>query len=253
MKARTILPGAVLVLLLAVASPASGGGGTWLLNGDPSAFAAFSPGQQIEATATLWLESVRENGSNGDFHGGPQHGPFFGWLVRSRPGSYPVPLPEDALYVGDVVFLETDHQKVMDVSLSFRMPDLEPGNYEIVACNDGCERQIADIMATGFTVMEDPGQAVLASRVARLDHRLMVTRMRLKDKGTDLQRIQNSFEHEVDLLRNRIDDLEAQPIAIEEPSPAPIGTWPVVATAVFVALAIIMVFGARGKQASLEI
>ena len=255
MKARTVLVVVVLALLLViVVPPAFAGGATWLLNGEPSTFAAFAPGQLIEATASIWLPSVKEEGSNGDFHGGPQHGPYYGWVfARPRPNEqFPPPLPDDSVYVGEVVFQETDEPKTMALSLTFELPELAPGDYGLVTCNEGCERQIADIWMTGLTVAEDAGQALLASRIERFEHQMRETRARLSDKTDDIQRLRADFEIEIRRLQDRIADLGARPAAAREPAHQTIPMWPVVATAVFVVLAIVMVFGSRGNQASLE-
>lgn len=255
MRARAVIPGTILVVLLViVVLPASAGGATWLLNGEPSTFAAFAPGQQVEATASIWLPSVREEGSNGDFHGGPQHGPYYGWVfARPRPHEqFPPPLPDDPVFVGEVVFHETDEPKLMALSLTFELPELAPGEYGLVTCNEGCERQIADLWMTGFTVVEDAGQALLASRVERLEHRLGETRGRISDKADDIQRLRADLEMEVRALEDRIEDLNARPAVAREPARQAIPTWPLVATAVFVVLAIVMVFSSRGNQASLE-
>ena len=255
MKTRAVIPCTVLVLLMVIpVPPASAGGATWMLNGEPSTFAAFAPGQVIEATASIWLPSVKEEGSNGDFHGGPQHGPYYGWVFeRPRPHEqFPPPLPDNSILIGEVVFHETDEPKMMALSLTFELPELPPGEYGLVTCNEGCERQIADIWMTGFTVVEDAGQAMLASRVERLEHQLRETRGRVSDKADDIQRLRSDLEMEIRTLEGRIEDLSARPAAAGEPGRQAIPTWPLVATAVFVVLAVVMIFGSRSSQASLE-
>jgi len=244
----------MVVLLVVAAAPASAGGATWALNGMESPFAAVAPGQTIEASASLWMPIVREKGSNGEFYGGPQHAPFYGWIFR-RPdpaANYPPPLPDDAILVGEVVFHDTSDPKRMELSLTFEMPEVPPGEYGLVTCNEGCERQIGDIWMTRFTVAEDVAQAVLTRRVNRLDYMLTDARMRLKDKTGDLQLLRSRSAAEIEALQDKLEELRARPAATREPARIPVGTWPFVAAAIFVALAGIAHFGTRDRASPLE-
>lgn len=254
MKRTAYLATAIFLMSIVAVPSASAGGATWVLNDMDSPFVAVAPGQTIRATASLWMPIVRENGRNGAFYGGPQHGPFYGWIFH-RPdpaASYPPPLPDDAILVGEVAFKDSSHPKRLDLSLVFEMPEIPPGEYGLVTCNEGCERQIGDIWMTRFTVAEDVAQAVLTRHVNRLDHKLRDARMRLKDKTGDLQRFRSRSASEIAALEEELEELRARPLATREPSRVPVGTWPFVAASIFVALAAIALFGTRGRTTSLE-
>lgn len=254
MKRTAYLATAIFLISIVAVPSASAGGATWVLNGMHSPFAAIAPGQTIRATASLWMPIVRESGRNGQFYGGPQHAPFYGWIFH-RPdpsAAYAPPLPDDAIQVGEVVFHETDEPKMMRLSLTFEMPDVPPGEYGLVTCNEDCERQIGDLWMTRFTVAEDVAQAVLTRRVNRLDYKLTDARMRLKDKTDDLQRLRSRSASEIAALEEELEELRARPLATREPSRVPVGTWPFVAASIFVALAAIALFGTRGRTTFLE-
>jgi hypothetical protein len=142
--------------------------------------------------------------------------------------TYPPPLPENALYVGDVVFSDTDDQQVMDVTLDFVMPDLEPGEYYLLHCNDPCSRQIGDTMSTAITVVADQGQAFLASRMYRQDRVLFNLRYRAREEMNNLRGVTGRLERTVDSMELKIASLERRLELASRPESAsePQSLWP---------------------------
>lgn len=221
-RAGLLLVAAASTLLVG-GDTARAGGGTWAFEDQGlNREAIFIPGDHVRAYTSLTLEGVvsRAKYKSGAYWGGPEHGPYFGYisgpsLPRARPTAPPI--PDGALQVGEVRFTETRRSGVLDVTLEFVMPELEPGYYTLHHCNNPCTRQIGDTMSTPFTVVQDRGQALLAGRLQRLERRDMSFRFRMEDRVEDLQKRNAEVESEIQDLQTRLKELEGKPAAATPP------------------------------------
>jgi hypothetical protein len=169
-------------------------------------------GEPVHAWAGLWLDGVEDHGDQDIFWAGPEEGPFYGYIVPAHPidDAFPPPLPDNALYVGEVVFSGTDDSQIMDVNLDFVLPDLEPGEYYLLHCNDPCTRQIGDTMSTRITVVEDQGQAFIADRMNRFDRTLINLRARSGNRVHNLESVASRLSSQVNSMEAQLATLERQ-------------------------------------------
>ena len=161
MKRLTLALAAVLVLLgaLAAAGPAAAGGSTWEFDA-----ARYQPGDRATARAAVgW-----------DPDGGrytPDVGPFGAWLWRFDPRViHPYgTIPDDAVWVADVVIsLDPYEQNGVlfgphHVTVEFTVPDLPPGRYELLHCNDPCTSTLGDLTFGGFRIVAPPSPPTTSS------------------------------------------------------------------------------------------
>lgn len=122
---------AALVIVVAFASPAWAGG-TWLeLDKD-----GYQPGERAIATADV---------SHGSL-GWVDDGPFYAYLdeANSVPATSDVSLGQ----------LQLDSRTDTDVfvTLDFQVPDVAPGVYAIVYCNDPCTEGLGSLIGGQITV-----------------------------------------------------------------------------------------------------
>jgi hypothetical protein len=161
------------------------------------------------------------------------------------------------MMVGEVRFTETKDPQVLDVSLDFVMPELQPGYYTLHHCNDPCTRQIGATMSTPITGVEDRGQALLAARVERLDSQILRFQPRLRNV-IDRRRSENigleseigSLQGEIASLETKIDALQ-RTVTISERESEASDSIPVAwgwGTAVFLLLTLIAVVGTRHRS-----
>lgn len=245
--AGVVVAGALLLLALAPGRAAAGGA-LWGFEGHPiHGEAIFVPGDDVRARGAVGLQEISPKQPGDAFSAGPEHGPFYGYIsARTGPswGPYAPPLPEDAMLVGEVRFTESKHPQVLDLSLDFVMPDLEPGYYTLHHCNDPCTRQIGSMMSTPITLVEDRGQALLAARLYRLERRDQALRPRLDNQIDKLSSENAGLESDITALQNKIDKLEDEPVATP-PSPEP-SMWTAVGWGIagaVLALLIVVAFG----------
>jgi hypothetical protein len=143
---RTILT--LVLASLAVVLPAQGaaGGGNWLgFRGDPGAGssggggggnlgtygAVAYVGQQIVAYTGIYVMNPdrRERLEN--------VGPFYAWLSPGEAYMNDTNLPADAIRLAPFT-MRFDGSNDVPVSARFTVPDVPPGQYEVVVCNDPC-------------------------------------------------------------------------------------------------------------------
>lgn len=149
--------GTVPVLAMGVAalalatSPASAGGSTLTFEQD-----SYRVGEVAYGVAPVGYAH------NADL-GAPEDGPFFLHLVsssavsESRPRPY---VPDGAVRVGKVEFRKgpvqvpgTDHLTGPDhVVTEFTVPDLAPGTYATIVCNEPCRTSIGDVVFGLFVI-----------------------------------------------------------------------------------------------------
>lgn len=238
----TVIGGSLII----PAPPAFAGGAHWAFEGH---FQEIDPvlvaGDEIHAITSLWLPGVGTREDKGAFWGGPEHGPYYGYIVKRAGagwGPYPPPLPDDAMYVGDVIFSETDDRQALDATLDFVMPDLEPGHYSLLHCNDPCTRQIGDTMTTPITVVQAQDQAFLTGTVNRLDREVMTLRGKtesqvaaLRSTVRDLEARLNRMEDEISALEERADTAPVSR-STQDDSGVPWAGWLVPALVVLLAV-----------------
>lgn len=229
-----VLSSMIIVATLLPAAPARAGGATWEFEGldeEP----IFAWGEQVHARGGLWLKSVVPGDRRGGAWAGPQHGPFFGYLVPTPKrgwGPNPPPLPADAMLVGQVTFAETADPDVMDYRLAFVMPEVEPGRYSLLHCNDPCTRQIGDMMTTPITVVEDSGERFIVGAIDDVDRALFTMRYRvsnrvnralrdLREVGSDI----TSSETKIRWLEARVAELERAVAASSREDATPTSSW----------------------------
>jgi hypothetical protein len=198
---------------LAFMPSANAGGGTWEFEGVPlNAEPVLVAGQPVHASAPLWLGDVKRHRSNDIYWGGPDDGPYFAYIVPRRGpqwAAFPMVVTDDHIYVGEVVFSESDDPRVMDVTLDFVMPDVAPGNYGLVYCNDPCTRLIGPTMPTRVTVVQDEGQALLANRLNRMNRTLINMRAR---GGNRVEKLENATSR----LPSRLGSMQEQIAALQD-------------------------------------
>lgn len=218
-----------------VGGPARAGGGQWAFEGHKNAGTpVFVQGDSVRAHTGLWMKGVKGDGRGDLFWAGPEQGPFFGYLVSEAQHStksdyFPPPVPQGAIPVGEVAFSEVDGGAVR-ASLDFVMPDVPPGAYLLIHCNDPCDRQIGDLMTTPITVVGDEGQAFLAAKLDRLERRTFNLRYALKYRlRSAVRSVERRFDPIVERLEARIAVLE------ERPDPRPVRATAVPTTSLLLA------------------
>lgn len=154
MIARRLLLAAatILAVLLGSAHTAAAGGATFEFDA-PS----YQPGERAFGWANVSWDHY-------DFLGGPEDGPYHVYLLPFDPEtSYDRPwdvIPADATYVADLEVHEGpyDHNGVRfgpdHATVEFTVPDLAPGEYEVLHCNDPCADQLGDLIWGELTVVE---------------------------------------------------------------------------------------------------
>jgi hypothetical protein len=201
------------------------GGGTWEFEGIPlNAEPVLVAGEPVHASAPLWLKDVRRHGAKNIYWAGQDQGPFFAYIVpRKGPAwaAFPLKVTEDHIYVGEVEFSDSDDPRVMDVNLDFVMPEVEPGNYGLVYCNDPCTRLIGATMPTRITVVEDEGQAFLARHLNRMDRTLINLGARSGNRVKRLESETSRLSSRIDAMGNRISNLAEQIEVGSQREPAP--------------------------------
>jgi len=141
---------ATLVLLAAMAPPASAGG-SWLYPAEDE----YSPGDQ----AVL----------QGDFGHGQlgwlEDGPFFAFL-RVDPDAVEASAPDAWPYIhasdvplGEIMFESGGINLIATVS--FIVPELPPGSYEVTYCNDPCTNGIGDLIGGAISVGQSTDQTTI--------------------------------------------------------------------------------------------
>lgn len=247
MLAKTVLVTIICAITFALMPGARAGGGTWEFEGVPlNSEAVLVAGEPVHAWAGLWLDGVERHGDKDIFWAGPEEGPFYGYILPGHPSDrpFPPPLPEDALYVGEVEFSESGDPRVMDVGLDFVMPDLEPGEYYLMHCNDPCTRQIGDTMTTRITVVEDQGQAFLMNRLNRIDRTLVNVQARSGSRVDKLETLASRHSSKMESFDEQISSLEKRlEIQSRREQASPSSIW--VPFVIGVAAALLLVAAAR--------
>lgn len=157
---RAVVGSAVAALLLSgfiLAGPASAGG-SWIHPledryepGDPAVLqGGFGPGQ------LGWIED----------------GPFYAFL-RVDPAAVEAAAPEGWPYIdpSDLLLgelqIEPGGSWEMMATVEFVVPDVEPGLYDVVYCNDPCTDGIGDLIGGTVSIGQDPPRPLSEASIAQ--------------------------------------------------------------------------------------
>ena len=196
------------VVVLVVGS-ARAGGAMWDFNDKQHYEIAFVPGDTVEASTSVWI-SARDLGQ-------PEDGPYHGYLVKpSEEGPWPPPVPEGAIYLGEIT-IEERTQDHGTARLTFTVPDVEPGDYRLLHCNDPCTTSLGDIMTTPFTVAATQGEGELLVETRSLEQRADEYLFRIKR----LERALKDHKEEqhgakIEALLDEVSKLAARIAVLEE-------------------------------------
>jgi len=221
---RALLVGAIFGVVTFIAPPANAGGGRWDINGHIEGRAVVTVGEIVEISETVWLGEDGRGEPNGGYHAGPEHGPFYFYIVSlgNREYPYPPPLPPDSVYVADVEFGPIEDSSV-SVGGSFTMPSVEPGEYVLLHCNDPCSRQLGDLMSTSFTAVADASEARLTRTIDKIDERVFNQGYWVRTKFRILKRNLSSelgkLRGETAAIDHRLTAIEVRLAALEERHP----------------------------------
>ncbi len=127
-------------------------GGAWLHFDRTS----YAPGDTATAVSCIGYEH------NADL-GGPQDGPYYAYLARGdQQSSFAdgLPVTAGASRLGEVAFRTGPvREPGSDVlcgphhaTTTFRVPDLAPGDHQLLVCNDPCRKPMADLLGGTLTV-----------------------------------------------------------------------------------------------------
>ena len=143
---------AVIVgVVLAAATPASAGGAVW--DFDRPLYAA---GDEATAFTSVWWDDANDLGT-------PDDGPYQAYILRTPPadalvtGEWPS-IPPEAMWVGEVEIglgpIEQDGFMTgpNHAIVRFTVPDVPPGAYDLLHCNDPCTTTLGDITWGRFVV-----------------------------------------------------------------------------------------------------
>lgn len=182
-------------MVVAPATGAAGGGAVFDFDSE-----YYVPGDQVIGETSVGLG----HGDSAEL----DEGPFFAWLYRSGTDFD----RGTAVLLGPIAFERSGHD-VAVAQISFTVPDVRPGGYEIATCNDDCSvRWIGDLVGGWFTVVgtreEIPLRQLedrLTDRIRGLGGRLELFRDRLVDVETQTNNAVGDAQLAVDSGR----DLEA--------------------------------------------
>jgi hypothetical protein len=202
---RAGILGAVFGAVMFITSPAYAGGAMWELDGHSYYEVAFTPGDEVHASTSVWI-------SNPGL-GRPQDGPFDGYLLAARKAVYPPPVPEEAIFLGEISIDAHEPAASHSVArLTFTLPDVEPGRYWLIHCNDPCSTSLGDIVTTPIEVVGGPGEEKLLVELGRLERRFeqrsFILGRSVRSLGAQLASQIGRMEVRVEKLEERVKRFE---------------------------------------------
>lgn len=226
---RACAVGAVFGAVLFVPTPAHAGGGWWNIVGHPHGKAVLIPGETVEVEGDVWVGNDGRGEEKGVYHAGPEHGPFYVYVAPVGPegwGPYPPPVPDNAIRVAELSYDHPD-RPLFYARATFILPELEPGDYSLLHCNDPCTRQLSDLLSTPFQVATDESEARLVSRFDDLESKMNTQRDRFRLRFDQIEREVfpelMDLKRRVDAVESRATELEERVQALEE-GPQPVGS-----------------------------
>jgi hypothetical protein len=233
-RAALLLSVAFGTLLLA---PSAASGGGWWSSPHFSSRYLVSGETAVAETEDIFA-SVEAAKHPGDFY--VYLIPDLNWRMVDRAmGTYPPGdwwrTPNRAFRVGRVDFVSRD-SNLVKAEARFEVPDLPPGGYAVMFCDLGCSKPMANAIPVEMTLVDSP-QALTLSK--RLDHvkrqfaaRLARIRRQLRASVFEA-RAASATENEVDILRDRVTELEDGLAEVSAREPVVRTDWrPVIAVAV---------------------
>ena len=113
--------------------------------------------------------------------------------------------PHETIQLGQLTFGRND-SNLINASVTFVVPDVEPGEYDLMLCNRGCSKPLADVVPLEYVYVGDPLTVRLmldsAERVAGQMEELDVE-LAMVDQSVDAMR------DNINDLRGRLDDIAA--------------------------------------------
>jgi hypothetical protein len=183
--------------VLALATSAAGGGAVFDFDSD-----YYVPGDTVTGSTAVGFEG----GTFADFEKG---GPFFGLLFRSGRDFR----RESATLLGPIAFDPRGDGNVAIARISFTVPDVRPGLYEIATCNEDCSiRWIGDLVGGWFTVVATREEIPFRELEDRLTERIRTLQGRLqmfRDRLVDVETQANNAASDGQLAVNSGRDLDA--------------------------------------------
>lgn len=139
---------AVVVLVLLPIGRADAGGGSWI-------GLAAEPGDEVIVGGELWI-AARDPGRQWI-----EDGPWFVWMHIEAPTQWNQVNPGD-IRLGELQ-ITRDTGGAARVRLEATVPDVQPGDYQLAVCNEGCEATLGDFVGGSITVLETTSDAVSPS------------------------------------------------------------------------------------------
>jgi hypothetical protein len=194
------------------ASMAVAGGGRWDFD------AAYPSGARVTDTqiVSLRLEDPKL--------GRLDDAPFYAFLIRSAEDAYHIPLPDEAIRLGEVQ-LDSDNGRFGTARLNFLVPEVPPGEYQVTVCNEPCRKSLGDMLATPITIVASDLEARLVARIERLEQKIFDLRTGMDSVArSKAEAALNQLRMEVssagEVFTARIKDLEARVDKLESHPPA---------------------------------
>jgi hypothetical protein len=148
-------------VVLGAAGPVGAGGSNWDFDRD-----RYQPGDQAFAWASVAWEHNSDLGT-------PDDGPYGAWLLRDGPTHDLNTIPDEAVRVADVEisegpYLADDGLRYgpHHATVSFTVPDLAPGDYQLIHCNIPCTTWLGDITFGFFRITAGPAATTTTTTAA---------------------------------------------------------------------------------------
>jgi hypothetical protein len=194
------------LLLVLTPAPAAAGGWWTFVDMDRSTVAVGQKAKVRTQVMFSSIEAARDARDEGQFYVYALRGVDDAMLLRAmnkpfRAGWWSLE-DADAVKLGRVV-LRVTNANLAWARASFTVPDLPPASYDLMLCDAGCARPLADVIPTsGFTVAADPATAKLAARADRLQDQLL----RLEQRLAGERRASRAAEAQAEVAREGIEE-----------------------------------------------
>jgi hypothetical protein len=158
MRRRLLMAATIVVTMLTTGGPARAGGASWFGPEHPY----HAVGDHLSIRAAFW---------SGGFEGTVSQGPYYAYLVPQYQWLPKGPIPANAIPLGPITIAPATGKKGERVAtLTFTVPDVDPGRYSIDYCNRPCTVEgVGDLHGSSFWIGDTEEEARLAARVNRLE------------------------------------------------------------------------------------
>lgn len=219
---RTILVVAVVAIVALMPSPASAAG--WLTYLDlPGGHLGVGETVRVRTEVSFWDRAGADAAKSKDFHAVLVQGIRAKALAADmEPTSYPLwwTPPTKMTLLGDVVL---DHWDVNHAraTVDLKIPEMPPGQYQLLFCDRGCQHPMANIRPQEVTVSADALLARTARGLVETQGKLYPALARLRIDLREITRQAKSTEgmagnsvEAITALQNEMFSLDADPPAI---------------------------------------